>query len=360
MGKRERSANLLIIAQYKKDVTYWNQGSLNWWRHPEVEKWKRLKRSRLKNPKPLSRKEVIDKLANLKREKFLKLVKPFGSKILPLYLVKKIGSKSIAKELMGELSATQIEQYLKIQGVYRPGSIPYKKRRFEKKPINWQALIINEYQKDLRQWDKLEWKVSNHPDTKSYYSLKRYHEELKHDPDYMEKQRVKAQIIYKSNPKKKNYVNKKWRKENPDKVSAYRKTKKYKAKIKDWMRSDTGKEWLKNYKNKPEVKIVKNLRNRLKDIMKSNGKRPSKLIGCSAEFLKGHLENQFKRNMNWDNYGKHWHVDHIIPCAAYDLSNNKEALACFNWQNLRPLEAKRNMSKGSTITEPQQHLVLVV
>lgn len=37
--------------------------------------------------------------------------------------------------------------------------------------------------------------------------------------------------------------------------------------------------------------------------------------------------------MNWDNYGS-WHIDHIIPCSSWDLSNEDDIYKCFNYLNL--------------------------
>ena len=28
--------------------------------------------------------------------------------------------------------------------------------------------------------------------------------------------------------------------------------------------------------------------------------------------------------MNWDNYGPYFHIDHIIPCNVWDLTNDLE------------------------------------
>ena len=72
------------------------------------------------------------------------------------------------------------------------------------------------------------------------------------------------------------------------------------------------------------------------------------LIGCSIDFLKSYIESLFKEGMNWDNWTKDgWHLDHIIPCSSFDLSNEEERRKCFHYSNLRPLWARDNWEKGS-------------
>ena len=72
------------------------------------------------------------------------------------------------------------------------------------------------------------------------------------------------------------------------------------------------------------------------------------LLGCSIDELKIHLQNQFKEGMTWQNHGE-WHIDHIIPCAAFDLSKKENCLKCFNYKNLQPLWAHENLSKSDKI-----------
>jgi hypothetical protein len=81
----------------------------------------------------------------------------------------------------------------------------------------------------------------------------------------------------------------------------------------------------------------------LKGIRKTTG--TEELVGCSANELKAHLESQFKPGMSWDNYGK-WHVDHIKPCASFDLTQEEEQRKCFHFTNLQPLWEYENLSKG--------------
>jgi hypothetical protein len=72
------------------------------------------------------------------------------------------------------------------------------------------------------------------------------------------------------------------------------------------------------------------------------------LTGCSIEFLKKYIEDQFTKGMTWNNYGrKGWNIDHIKPCAAFDLTKPEEQRACFHYTNLRPLWESDNIKKSS-------------
>jgi hypothetical protein len=75
-------------------------------------------------------------------------------------------------------------------------------------------------------------------------------------------------------------------------------------------------------------------------------KKTQDLIGCSIEQLWVHLEKSFKTGMTRENYGK-WHMDHIRPCASFDLSKPEEQYKCFHYTNLQALWAHENFSKGS-------------
>ena len=71
------------------------------------------------------------------------------------------------------------------------------------------------------------------------------------------------------------------------------------------------------------------------------------LLGIdNINILKNHLEKQFKEGMTWDNYGL-WHIDHIKPCASFDLICPVQQLACFHYKNLQPLWALENLQKSA-------------
>jgi len=70
-------------------------------------------------------------------------------------------------------------------------------------------------------------------------------------------------------------------------------------------------------------------------------------VNYSVEELKSHLESQFTEGMTWDNHGK-WHIDHIKPLASFNLTNEKDRSVAYGIDNLQPLWAKENLSKGAS------------
>lgn len=72
------------------------------------------------------------------------------------------------------------------------------------------------------------------------------------------------------------------------------------------------------------------------------------LLGCNALQLRAHLQSMFAAGMTWENHGK-WHIDHIMPCASFDLAQASEQATCFHYTNLQPLWAADNLKKGASI-----------
>lgn len=127
------------------------------------------------------------------------------------------------------------------------------------------------------------------------------------------------------------------------------------------------------YRNKPENKIKRNLyqkrkmksdkeyhikhilRTRIGKVLKKTSKSKStlELLGCSLTDLLQHIEKQFTDGMNWKNYGK-WHIDHIIPCASFDLADPEQQKKCFHYSNLQPLWAVDNIRKSDKVLDNEQ------
>ena len=96
----------------------------------------------------------------------------------------------------------------------------------------------------------------------------------------------------------------------------------------------------------PKYRAMMALHCRLYMAVKVKTGKTLELTGCSKEELIRHLESKFTDGMTWDNYGE-WHIDHMRPCASFDLEDPEEQKRCFHWTNLQPLWAQDNIRKGA-------------
>jgi len=111
---------------------------------------------------------------------------------------------------------------------------------------------------------------------------------------------------------------------------------------------------IKKYHSDIKFKILFNLRTRIRNALNGLNKSNNtlNLLGVpNIEFLKQYLENKFKPGMSWEKRGL-IHIDHIIPCASFDLKDPKQQAKCFHYTNLQPLWAYENLSKGAKILKP--------
>lgn len=119
-----------------------------------------------------------------------------------------------------------------------------------------------------------------------------------------------------NNPKRKEYL-KKWNVLNRKKLNEYAVFK---------------------YNNNIQFKLGIVLRNRFKQAIKGHKINQIKsLIGCSIKECKMYLEKHFKPEMNWLNHGEIWEIDHIKPCASFDLTCKTQQKECFHYTNMQPL-----------------------
>ena len=82
----------------------------------------------------------------------------------------------------------------------------------------------------------------------------------------------------------------------------------------------------------------------------SKSKRSKEYLGCTIEQFRTYLEKQFKDGQTWENHGKVWHIDHIIPLKYKDGGLNptlEETVKRLHYTNTQPLWAKENISKGN-------------
>lgn len=128
-------------------------------------------------------------------------------------------------------------------------------------------------------------------------------------------------------------------------------------KNKDWYKNQYS-EYKKNWENQEQknnvnYKLRGNFRCRMNHILKVQSTQKNnaslKYLGCSLKEYKQHLEKLFKPDMNWDNYGVIWEVDHIYPCSKFDLTIEENIYKCFNYTNTQPLYKSENRSKKDKI-----------
>jgi len=74
-----------------------------------------------------------------------------------------------------------------------------------------------------------------------------------------------------------------------------------------------------------------------------------KLLPYTPKEARKHFEKRFDKNMNWDNHGDYWHIDHIRPQASlpYTTTTCDNFKTCWSLSNLQPLSAEDNLAKNS-------------
>ena len=110
----------------------------------------------------------------------------------------------------------------------------------------------------------------------------------------------------------------------------------------------------KRVKTDINYKLARSLRSRMRAAVRNGDKAGSAVddLGCSIDVFRAYLETHFSPGMTWDNWGNgpgKWHLDHIIPLAAFDLTNYEQFLSAANYRNYQPLWSHENLSKGAKL-----------
>jgi len=154
--------------------------------------------------------------------------------------------------------------------------------------------------------------------------------------------------FYKKNKKRLCEIQKEYRKNNKNSISETKKL--YRKNNRTKINQNLKEKYCTDFSFKLSQILRKRLRNGLRAQKTTKTNKTVDLIGCSFDFVKIHLEKQFKEGMTWENHGLYgWHIDHIIPCASFDLTDPEQQKKCFHYTNLQPLWAAENMSKGAKI-----------
>ena len=72
-------------------------------------------------------------------------------------------------------------------------------------------------------------------------------------------------------------------------------------------------------------------------------------FGLDVANMRQWFEFQFREGVGWDNFGKAWQFEHIIPVTYFDFSNEEELKMCWNFTNLRVERFQLNKDRGSRL-----------
>jgi len=127
--------------------------------------------------------------------------------------------------------------------------------------------------------------------------------------------------------------------------------------------SEIKKEWCNNnrdhvnehsrnyYANNEQRRICKNMHVKLNGILRRGhySLRIEEILGVPKGIYLDWLKFNFENGMCFQNYGKLWQIDLVIPASVFDLTNEQQLLAAFNWRNIRPCLKSENAAKYNFI-----------
>lgn len=143
--------------------------------------------------------------------------------------------------------------------------------------------------------------------------------------------------------------NKAYRAANKERTSAYNKAYNINNRATIQPRSTRNHKRLRD--TNPAFKMAHVFRCRLGKVMKGLIKSGNTftLMGCTADQFKSWLEFNFTDGMTFENHGTLWHIDHVIPCCTFNLSDPEHQMQCFHWSNMKPMLARDNCSKSGRV-----------
>jgi hypothetical protein len=105
-------------------------------------------------------------------------------------------------------------------------------------------------------------------------------------------------------------------------------------------------------KQDPLFKLRHNIRNLIRNSVNGAGfskkTKTYKILGCSFDDFKKHIENQFSPGMLWENYGQ-WEYDHMTPVSW--ATTETEIIALNHYTNFQPLWKEQNRNKSNKFSD---------
>lgn len=209
----------------------------------------------------------------------------------------------------------------------------------------------------------------NRSSSEYYYTHQEEVKAYRQTPEYKEKSKQWKKNDYQKN---KDQILKKQREyylQNKEKIDDYRREyrkghrarnreryrqqqREYRAANKERQAAQRKERWKNDENYRMKSRLRWQLRQSLKDVNASKTMSALKLLGCTIDEFKTYLESKFQPGMTWDNYSKWgWHIDHIIPISAFDLTDPEQQKKCFFYQNMQPLWWEENTIKGDRLPD---------
>jgi hypothetical protein len=187
----------------------------------------------------------------------------------------------------------------------------------------------------------------------------RQRENYRQCPEARERAKAKSVAWRKANPEAKREADRRYRRANWGQLCANKRAYEKSRRASDPEYAQSRRELLNRSRKRrmvqdPSFRVSCSLRTRLHQALNERGAvksaKISELVGCSSVDLVAYLETQFLPGMSWENYGyKTWHIDHVRPCASFNLIDPDQQKLCFHYTNLQPLWAKDNMRKSNRL-----------
>jgi len=228
--------------------------------------------------------------------------------------------------------------------------IKTKEQRAQKRRIHYLANRERYLEKSKRDYQEQKEK-GNRQRWYEQYKEKNRKAMLERSRQYREnnKDKIRAYFIKRQveHPEHVRSIKRRWREKNHDKVLLRHKI--YKMNN----REKTARSARERKHRDPIYKLKSRISTSVYQALKyqggtKQGRSFFRTIGYTVQQLKDHLERQFTPEMSWENYGKYWHVHHIIEKAnfKYITMNEESFRQCWALSNLMPLDGKENQRLG--------------
>ncbi len=161
-------------------------------------------------------------------------------------------------------------------------------------------------------------------------------------PEVKERQRILGRIRYHNNREHEQNRQMDWLAKHP--LSGLARSMKYYWKNKALIHARQKARRANDVAYRLKCRLKGRIRSAVKRASGLKAKKSMDLLGCTMPDFLIYIESKFDVGMSWQNYGL-WEIDHIMPCALFDLSKPEHQKRCFHFSNLQPLWRNENRRK---------------